>query len=250
MLLQILSDVHLEFDRDGFDFPIKAPYLALLGDIGDPSTETYRNFLLKQSKRYEKVFVIAGNHENYYQTPAEANRLIADICKTIPDKLIHLDKTRFDLTDNIVILGCTLWSNVFRHQKLAAERSVADYSLIRDWTVDKTNEAHSDHVQWLSYAIAEAEKDGKLVIVLTHHAPTFKGTSAPKYENSLITSVFATDLEYMFKSPIVVWSYGHTHYSNDVLINNVRICSNQLGYPDEEDTKYDSEHVIFIDTSF
>lgn len=62
--LQFCSDIHVEFGTEGFLKP-EAPFLALLGDIGLTAESDYRTYLLKQSEKFEKVFVIAGNHEFY-----------------------------------------------------------------------------------------------------------------------------------------------------------------------------------------
>ena len=44
--LQVLSDIHLEFKRSRIDFPVTAPYLCLLGDIGDPGTESIKTLYM------------------------------------------------------------------------------------------------------------------------------------------------------------------------------------------------------------
>lgn len=53
--LQVLSDIHLEFGREGFDFPQTARTLALVGDIGDPGSKLYEDFLLQQATRFQSV---------------------------------------------------------------------------------------------------------------------------------------------------------------------------------------------------
>ena len=66
--LQVLSDLHLETPvaYDVYDVPARAPYLALLGDIGDSKTSGLTNFLAQQLSNFEKVFFLLGNHEPYY----------------------------------------------------------------------------------------------------------------------------------------------------------------------------------------
>lgn len=64
--LQILSDIHLEFTGTINrlpNIPVLAPILALVGDIGYPHKESYKDFIHQKSNEYELVLVIAGNHE-------------------------------------------------------------------------------------------------------------------------------------------------------------------------------------------
>eukprot|EP01044_Picomonas_judraskeda_P005176 COSAG03_NODE_478_length_7595_cov_4.439568_9_plen_318_part_00 len=75
--VQIASDLHLEFIREGcgaeFDLDAvvtpTAPILALLGDIGIPTHPGYKRFLLHQAERFEAVLVLTGNHEFYDSVP-------------------------------------------------------------------------------------------------------------------------------------------------------------------------------------
>ncbi|KAL2847965.1 hypothetical protein BJX68DRAFT_267887 [Aspergillus pseudodeflectus] len=64
---QILSDLHLENPRayDVFDIPPKAPYLALLGDIGSVKDDGLFAFLEAQLQKFQLVFFLLGNHEPY-----------------------------------------------------------------------------------------------------------------------------------------------------------------------------------------
>ena len=41
--------------------------LVLLGDIGKPRSNIYRDFLTMASEAYKSVIVIMGNHEYYYK---------------------------------------------------------------------------------------------------------------------------------------------------------------------------------------
>lgn len=79
--LQIASDLHLEHGgRPSERIRPSAPVLALLGDVGSPGyspecAEEYGDFLMQQSANFDKVFVLAGNHE-YYSSAGHAKELI------------------------------------------------------------------------------------------------------------------------------------------------------------------------------
>ena len=101
--IQIISDIHLEIVKKFTIIP-KAPYLALLGDIGDPGTGRYSDFLREQARQFEKVFVLIGNHSCYGRTPAIASQLISEICKEDPEHLVLLDKTSYEINETHTIL--------------------------------------------------------------------------------------------------------------------------------------------------
>jgi hypothetical protein len=85
--LQILSELHLEMppppdyspltasplpstSYSRFTIPLRAPHLALLGDIGvmadqDPVTGSLAIFLRQQLCNFDTVFYVPGNHEPY-----------------------------------------------------------------------------------------------------------------------------------------------------------------------------------------
>ncbi|MCJ1242530.1 hypothetical protein MMC14_010538 [Varicellaria rhodocarpa] len=164
----------------------------------------------------------------------EADHLIAEVCAAHPAKLHYLNKSSYEVNDTFVILGCTLWSHVTNKQRLMVYSMLADHRCITQWSVARNNEVHAAELAWLKAALAQIEEAGKKAIVLTHHAPSCRGTSAPEHNDSPISSAFGTDLDYLLKPPIVLWMFGHTHHSSDQCINGVRVCSNQLDYPNEK----------------
>ena len=206
----MLSDVHLEFKRSGkgLNFPVTAPYLCLLGDIGDPRTAVYQNFLHAQAERFDQVFVLKGNHSCYGRTPEQADALISAVCAAHPTKLKYLNKTAVDLNEDYVILGCTLWSHVLDEQRAMVTVMLADHRHIEGWSVSLNNEVHAAELAWLQAEVAKVEAAEKLAIVLTHDAPSFHRTAAPQHKSSPLSSAFCTDLESMFKLPVVLWMYA------------------------------------------
>lgn len=163
--IQIASDLHLEFIRVGcgaecdFDEIIRpnAPVLALLGDIGIPTHEMYREFLLYQAERFQAVLVLSGNHEfydvndrpdpppkpgeSYSAAMAEAARTrcstddmeaeIRGICGEHP-ALHYVDNTvvRLGSCSDAPALLCTpLWSHVPLDAMSAVHRSLNDYQM-------------------------------------------------------------------------------------------------------------------------
>lgn len=161
--IQIASDLHLEMmdsleSAEELIIP-SAPYLALLGDVGCPGASSthmqrYKDFLVQQAEKFEKVFVIPGNHE-FYSAGSELHRLamknspvveipyqrtvpgikaqIATICDLYPEKLVYLDGAFYEVEiDGIKyrIVGSTLWSRIDDENMFRISRSIQDYSSI------------------------------------------------------------------------------------------------------------------------
>lgn len=242
--IQVMSDLHLEQDPD-FQLHAFAPYLALCGDIGSPCTQVYVDFLLKAATLFEKVFIIAGNHEHYGSNVQETLKAIDAVCLEAPDVLIHLNKQEYDV-GNYRILGATLWSSLGEEED-AREIAffVSDFRLIRGmdtWTYERR---HAEDVYWLQEAIYRCVQDGRTAIVLTHHAPTFKNTSHVRHAGSTLSNAFATNLEYLMGAHVPLWCCGHTHHCCDQIINGTRVLSNQRGYPGES-TAFDPNLVVDV----
>ena len=61
---------------------------------------------------------------------------------------------------------------------------------------------------------------------------------------------FSTNLENLFvddsTAAIHTWVYGHTHFNADQIIEGVRVCSNQRGYPGQESKTYRPNYVVEV----
>ena len=107
-----MSDLHLELIEYRYDTQKSASILILGGDIGRfYEYHSYLTFLQKQCEKFDKVLLIAGNHEFYGSSREEgleaAQRLEND--PTLRGKLVFMNRTRFNLEDHgVVVLGCTL----------------------------------------------------------------------------------------------------------------------------------------------
>ena len=236
---QFMSDLHLEVGQqyNTFNFPATAPYLILAGDIGRLiDYDAYLQFLSRQTARYERVFLVLGNHEFYGMDFATgvstARRLESE--DLLRGKLCLLHQTRQDLAGGkITVLGCPLWSRIPEEAVEAVRSRVKDFQNIGDWTVERHNEAHETDLQWLKAELGShsEEESGKAVVVVTHHAPSIQETSRPDQVDSLVTCAFATDLLPTGGwGPVAYWVYGHTHYSNDFEKGRTKVVSNQRGY--------------------
>lgn len=240
--VQIMSDLHLELNRQyaTFDFPVKAPFLILGGDIGRLiDYGMFLPFLARQTARFEKVFLVLGNHEFYemsYEDGVERARQLEKE-DSLEGKLVLLDRNRWDDPDSeLTILGATLWSKVHPSEAEIVALRVSDYKLISGWSVAKHNECHARDLAYLTEAVAELNnlpaESQRNVLVTTHHAPCVDGASRPEHAKAPFRTAFSTDVIQAreFMRGVAVWMFGHTHFTTEFRKGGVRVVANQRGY--------------------
>ncbi|WEW61446.1 hypothetical protein PRK78_006936 [Emydomyces testavorans] len=263
---QILSDLHLEAPPayDIFDIPAKAPHLALLGDIGNIRDEGFFSFIEAQLRKFRTVFFLPGNHEPYHSSWVEArnkiNAFTREISQRAPTEglgeFVFLERTRYDISDAVTVLGCTLYSHVPADQEERVSFGLNDFYHIDDWTVQAHNAAYAEDLAWLNEQVASIEPQRKIV-VFTHHSPITRDPRAvdPAHAGSVIGSGFATDLsgeECWKNARVCVWAFGHTHFNCDYVVEDDgeakgrRVVSNQRGYYFKQAGDFNVEMVVSV----
>ncbi|GAO17229.1 uncharacterized protein UV8b_05491 [Ustilaginoidea virens] len=241
--IQILSDLHLEVGQQysSFTFPARAPFLLLGGDIGRLiDYDGYLKFLESQACRFQKVFLVLGNHEfyglEYLSGLEQARRLVQE--PTILDTVVLLNRSRWDdPVSGLTIIGCTLWSHISEDVRHLVESRINDFKKIQGWTSGRHNDTHAEEAAWLhdqvthAAAAGDGARDARKILVATHHAPCVQGSSRPQDSGNPWTCAFATDLLGQRDwSRVRLWVFGHTHHSTDMVRNGVRLVANQRGY--------------------
>ncbi|KAK2605066.1 hypothetical protein N8I77_007942 [Diaporthe amygdali] len=234
-----MSDLHLEVGQQylTFDFDVTAPNLILAGDIGRViDYEGYISFLQKQTVRYERVFLILGNHE-FYGLSFEAGLTRARKLENesvLEGRMILLQQKSFVFdVERVVVIGCSLWSFVPRDSARAVQAVVNDFKKIENRSVEKHNSAHAEDLAWLRKEVQLHQPHTKVLIV-THHAPLIDKTASPQHKDSLVKSAFATDvlsnMEGGAWSSVKYWIFGHTHWTTQLKVKGIQVMSNQRGY--------------------
>lgn len=255
---QLISDLHFEFFAKVPPSVFarrcvspRAPVLALCGDVGVVSATELDKLsgLMKEFKTmFRHVLWVPGNHE-YYGSPSvgACNEWMQTIAS---DAGVHLLNNAFvELEDfaGVRFIGSTLWSNVPQQEMFAIKNCIADYHYIKfangvKLTPNHTNGYHEASVGYLDRTLAQCASDGKKAVVLTHHMPSMRAV-APKFENSPLTSAFASSQDGMMKKhrdAISHWAFGHTHSSVDLVVEGVHLVCNPRGYPRSK-TKMENE---------
>ena len=257
---QLFSDLHLEYCKD---FPKIKPItddLFLAGDIGNLSSILFEQFITYCSNNWKRVFIILGNHE-YYKTKKNMLKSMYEVNVDYINFFskynnVHLlDNSEYKLSNGLIIAGSTLWSN-----PLATEDNLdfrqALYDKLRI-SVEEFSKLHNDSVVFLKNAINKHKK----ILIMTHFPPTQVNTSNPLWNNQeqYMKDYYAAEILSKFNNnnnnyscfgintKIKAWLFGHTHHSTNMVIDNINLISNQLGYNNESIiSNFNSNGVIEI----
>ncbi|PGH01976.1 hypothetical protein GX51_04908 [Blastomyces parvus] len=272
MSFQILSDLHLESPAayDIFEIPLSnATHLALLGDIGNVRDPGFFSFIKAQLCKFQTIFFLLGNHEPYHSSWAETRLQLNEFSREVQQhaehnptlglgKFIFLDQTRYDVSDNMTVLGCTLYSHVSTEQEERVSFGLNDFYYIDGWTIEDHNKAHAADLAWLNSQVAtiSTSEPERSIVIFTHHSPITQDLRAvdPAHSKSDIGSGFASDLsrEECFKNEkVCMWAFGHTHFNFDFMMqegseHGKRIVSNQRGYYFKQAGDFDAGKVVTV----
>lgn len=244
MELQIISDLHLEFFHPTkglksaiFNTRLKSKNIALLGDIGYPSTKLYKGYIKYLSDNCDNVFIIAGNHEYYNNSTdiSETESQLENISKEYLN--VHYLQNNFIELGDYIIAGTTLWINYGELDHKTVIEELNDFDCIFKNGGHKLCpldivDLHNNAINFLE-KLVKSHKNKK-IIILTHHAPTLQDSSVPELLDDPLKLAYATNLEYLMTDNVVLWGYGHTHHKSDIIINKTRVYSNPRGYIDEK----------------
>lgn len=267
---QIMSDLHLETplarpSYEDFEIEPAAPFLALLGDTGCVSDDLLFSFLESQLHLFEVVFFLLGNHEPYGTTFSSAHATMEAFQEKMEEargttalgRFVYLNQNRYDVSDELTVLGCTLFSHIAPEQVGSVQLFVSDSSSIENWSVEDHCSAHQSDLNWLNSQVVEIARHEpfRSVVVFTHHSPSKLGhANDPKQLNNdaaEVNSAFVTDLskDACWASPqIKLWAFGHTHFNCDFVDPDTgkRVLTNQKGYRRAEQLTFDGMKVVEV----
>ncbi|OAX82968.1 hypothetical protein ACJ72_02686 [Emergomyces africanus] len=168
-----------------------------------------------------------------------------------PKKFMFLNQTCYDISENVIVLECTLHSHVSAEQEERVSFGMNDFYHINSWTIEDHNNAHAADVAWLNNQVA--------TISLLSQEKNHPRAVDPAHSGSAISSGFASDLsgeECLKNANVCMWAFGHTHFNFDFTMqddgNNghaKRIVSNQRGYYFKQAGHFDVEKVVTIDSN-
>lgn len=176
---QYLSDLHLEKKLEIPVIKQIADNLILAGDIGHPTSDIYKEFFSSTSKKYNKIYIVDGNHEWDLSTIPDKNRFkkFENIYLLENETIIHEDK--------ILIAGCTLWTPT-----TSFEKNLTSVNFFQNIKCTKYKK-----------------------IFISHHLPSYE-MIVPKYKSYKNINRFANHLDHLLydeKYHPDVFISGHSH---------------------------------------
>ena len=272
--IQFISDIHLEHHTPPYSLIIQptAPDLAICGDIGNPYSYEYADFLNWCAHRWERVFIVAGNHEYFIKTPNPNKTMekidthIEQLCAKISPNIYYMQKSVVLIEQyKIAIIGATLWTAPdIRHWDILSDGFLGDPGLRGEYKAvykidENTNKIrvihpsdiiniHQDHKAFISRQLGPFNSDipkGYRVIILSHHLPSFSLIS-DNYTNSPLISTYASNQDALMKEPVVAWICGHSHDPITIRYDTGTLVTlNPLGYK-KQDKKYFSRTATVV----
>jgi predicted phosphohydrolase len=248
MKLHLLSDLHLEFAP--FTPPkTDADVVILAGDI-QPGVKALP--WIENNFPNQPVVYVLGNHEYYGQAlPSHISKLKE---LTHASNIHVLENDYLDLGE-VVILGCTLWTDfyLFGNPRVAgfyATENMNDYRKIRvspDYRRLRSLDTAGLHFRsrdWLSKQF-ETHR-GRKIVVVTHHAPSARSLRVGK-EDDILSAASASNMDdFVERSGVSLWFHGHMHVSADYFIGNTHILCNPRGYTNEPNLEFLPDYVIEV----
>ena len=246
MKIQVLSDLHLEFDD--FEFvETDADVVVLAGDIHVIDKGVW--WAIENIKNKPVIYVL-GNHEFYGTTYPN---LINTLKETVKNTNVQILENDTVTIEGVNFIGCTLWTDFallgdpriagYQCQQIMSDfkqiRISPSYSKLRSIDVAMI---HRQSLQWLK---SELEKyQGERNVVITHHGPSPASLPSGK-EDDISSSAFVSQLEYVMKEfEPNYWIHGHMHNSSNYLVGSCRVICNPRGYPHERNPDFRQDFTI------
>jgi predicted phosphohydrolase len=263
--IQIASDLHLEFyentpqKQDFFETLVTPPVekdsvdiLILAGDIGYPEDKITEKFLGWCCGLWKKVVWIYGNHEYYNGSKNHYSMQVKEECGAVHaafhKNLEFLQDEKIEIGDNLILAGCTFWTNLSSADKKLVQNSMNDFSQIwqgadERFSPDLWNELHWSSRAYLEDMLEGAANTRKKVIVVTHHLPSYR-MILPQYQGHPANCGFAAKADTLLDHPCVAaWICGHSHGQHTV----GKCHLNARGYKGEtSNTTYNPAYIIEI----
>ena len=125
-----------------------------------------------------------------------------------------------------------LWSALNPDHLNFLSQSLTDFRCIEGFTPTSYTTVHQTDFKWLTSAIHDIHtiEPERRVVVFSHHTPILNGTSDPKFLGGPTNNAFATKLTRtsVWAKPVVLWAFGHTHWSCNFERDGVRVVGNRL----------------------
>ena len=268
MKIQLVSDLHLEFEDVNIKNESNADVLILSGDIlvaddlrNQPADLSladipdegygrarralrYRDFFLRVSFQFKHVIYVMGNHEHYHGKFDKSAGIIRETIGYLNIHNIHLLDRDIKEIDGVHFVGGTMWTDCNKGDPMTQyhlEHCMTDFRVIRiagenfkKFLPMRTVMEFTKTRDYFKTVIKNLPKDAKIV-VCSHHAPSHLSIHEIYKNDTLMNGGYSSDLsEFILDHPqIKLWTHGHMHNNFDYMIGDTRVVCNPKGYPGE-----------------
>ena len=229
--VQLLSDLHFEYDDDGGEgfvrtVEVAGDVLVLAGDIIPlVSAEAVARAFGWFCARFRHVVFVPGNHEYYRTSPADGDAVLAACARALPN--LHVLNPGVAEIDGTRFVGATMWFPPTPDEQ-RYRGFLTDFSLIRGF-VPWVHETHAAHLAF----VRENARDGDVIV--THHLPHPNSTPRMFVDSPLNRFFVSGDAgEVLASAGAQLWLHGHTHAPRDYVVGSTRVVCNPRGYPHEK----------------
>jgi len=224
MKLLVVSDLHLEFQRDHGNtlfrkLSSEADVLVVAGDLTTMSG--LERAFDELCAKFEHVVYVLGNHEFYGGYDYQDLYGMMNNCVLRNPNLHWLENGTAEINGQRFI-GGAMW---FRDCTEARMNShwLNDFGSIknfRDWVYEKNIET----TKYLEENVQPGD------IVVTHHLPSPQST-AERFRGNPYNCYFVCDMEPLIaKVQPKLWVHGHTHDSCNYQLGETQVVCNPFGY--------------------
>lgn len=213
-MIDVVSDLHLDFRREIPRFEPRSNVLVVAGDLAECRHPNWLAGMKTLTRLWRDVIYVAGNHEYYGLSTRDIDRYRAHGIKNL-----HWLENEAVVVDGQRYLGATGWFPD-RPNNVLYQRGLSDFRAIRDF-VPWVHEQNRVSREFLAQATAED-------VVVTHHLPNDRCVHK-MWAGSQLNRFFVGDLDGRPK----LWIFGHTHNPTDFVHDGVRYVCNPWGYPGE-----------------
>jgi predicted phosphodiesterase len=244
--IQVLSDLHVEFDYYRIKIVDTADVVLMAGDFG--VAQHIKNLARFAGSTDRQIIFVAGNHDYYGGIIKEVDQMLTQTSLDYAN--FHFLNDSSFRTKDVEFIGCTLWSNF----DLAPDPLKFEWLVqmaINDFDCIKTSPENvftpqdcrrlNEHSRRFLQDTLHSNFKGKRVIV-THFLPSQRSIHA-QYNSSLINPYFCCNCESLMGPDVALWVHGHTHSSMNYQIAGTRVVANPRGYYGEN-KEFDGKLVI------
>jgi Icc-related predicted phosphoesterase len=230
MRLQLVSDLHIEFQADhGESFlksiPVAADTLVIAGDTVPLQFFSQVKARLEAfTKRWRQTLLVLGNHEYYGSSVDETEHVAASLENVLPNLKVLRPGRVFEVEGRRV-LGATLWFRDDYMNNMYAE-GMSDFHVIKGF-VPWVYAANQTAMTFFQKEMQEGD------VVVTHHLPSVTCV-AERFKHNALNRFFVCEMdELIHERKPAVWAFGHSHTGCDHMVGSTRMVCNPLGYPFE-----------------